>query len=75
MEVTINNTSQMMQYERSIRYLTIFPDKTIKYYSSLRSIAEDICVDHTTISKKLGENNPCICQSQSNNYIFLVRKL
>ena len=65
----------MQQYARTIKYLTIFPDKTIKFYTALRKIADDICVDYTTISKRLGENNPCICQSRSGGYIFLIRKL
>lgn len=75
MEVSIKTEKQMLTYSRTIKYLTIFPDKTIKYYTALRKIADDICVDHTTISKRLGENNPCICQSRSEGYIFLVRRL
>ena len=75
MDVSIKTDKQMLQYAKTIKYITIFPDKTIKFYSSLRKIAEDICVDHTTISKRLGETNPCICQSQGDGYIFLIRKL
>jgi hypothetical protein len=75
MNVSIKTDKQMYQFAKSVKYLTIFPDKTIKHYPSLRKIAEDICVDYTTISKKLAENNPCLCQSQNEGYIFFIRKL
>lgn len=75
MEVSIKSDQQMLQYVKTIKYMVVFPDKTIKHYKSLRKIAEDICVDYTTISKRLGENNPCFCQSQNEGYIFLIRKL
>ena len=75
MNVSITTEQQMLHYARTIKYLTIFPDKTIKYYTALRKIADDICIDYTTISKRLGENNPCICQSRNEGYIFLIRKL
>lgn len=75
MILPINTDEEMIQYAHSIKYMVIFPDKSIKHYSSLRKIAKDICVDHTTISKKLGENNPCICKSQNNNCVFYIRKL
>ena len=75
MDVSLKTDDEMIQYAYSIKYMIIFPDKSVNHYSSLRKIAEDICIDHTTISKKLGENNPCICKSQNNNYIFHIRKL
>jgi len=75
MNVSINNEKEMLLYAKSVKYITIFPDKTMKHYPSLRKISEDICVDHTTISKKLAEENPCICQSQNGGYLFLIRKL
>ncbi len=75
MDVSIKTEKEMSRFAKTIKYLTVFPDKTIKHYPSLRKIAEDICVDHTTISKKLGESNPCLCQSQNEGYIFLIRKL
>ena len=75
MEVSINNEKQMLKYAKTIKYLVIFPDKTIKYFPSLRKITKDICIDYTTISKKLNETNPCICQSQNEGYIFLIQKL
>jgi hypothetical protein len=53
----------------------IYPDKTTKFYKSLRPIAIDISVDYTTISRKLKVENPCICISQLTNYIFMIRKM
>ncbi len=75
MDVSINNENEMLQFAKTIKYLVIFPDKTMKHFPSLRQITRDICVDYTTISKKLNETNPCICQSQNEGYIFLIRKL
>ena len=48
MEVSINNEKQMLKYAKTIKYLVIFPDKTIKYFPSLRKITKDICIDYTT---------------------------
>ena len=37
----ITSTSQMDRYVKSLKYLVVFPDKTTKFYKSLRKIAED----------------------------------
>jgi hypothetical protein len=73
MDITL--TSQMDIYVKSLKYLVVFPDKTTKFYKSLRKIAEDISVDYSTISRRLNEENPCICISKISGFIFSIRKL
>jgi|TARA_B100000795_G_scaffold150076_1_gene112407 hypothetical protein len=71
----IRTTGCMERYAKSLKYFVIYPDKTTKFYKSLRQISVDIDVDYTTISRKLKEDNPCICISQLTNYIFMIRKM
>lgn len=67
--------NQMEKYVQSLKYLVVFPDKTTRFYQSLRKIADDISVDYSTISRKLAVENPCICISKNTNFVFSVRKL
>lgn len=75
MEIVLRTDEQMFDFDRTIKYLVISQDKSIMYYTALRKIAIDIGVDYTTISKHLGEKNPCICSSKNGGYSFLIRKL
>jgi hypothetical protein len=74
-EIDIISISQMDRYVKSLKYLVVFPDKTTTFYKSLRKIAEDISVDYSTISRRLNEENPCICISKISGFIFSIRKL
>ena len=47
----INTEEEMKIYVKN-RYLVIFPDKSLKLYSNLRDIEDDILVSSSTISKK-----------------------
>ena len=71
----ITSINQMDRYVKSLKYLVVFPDKTTKFYKSLRRIADDISVDYSTISRRLSEENPCICISKTSGFIFSIRKL
>ena len=71
----ITTHSQMKKFARTMRYIVIFPDRAVKFYSSQRKVADDISVDFTTISRKLSQENPTICTSKLNNYIFHIQKL
>ena len=70
----ITSTSHTERYVKSLKYLVVFPDKTTTFYKSLRKIAEDISVDYSTISRRLNEENPCICISKISGFIFSIRK-
>ena len=63
-----------LEYLPGLPYSVIYPDASSKLYKSLRDIAEDICVDSSTISKKLagGEN---IVKAKGTEYIFYIKKL
>jgi len=75
MKIILRTDEQIFDFNKTIKYLVISPDKSIMYYTSLRKIAIDIDVDYTTISKHLGEKNPSICSSKAGGYSFLIRKL
>jgi hypothetical protein len=49
----LDTENKMMDFVRTLKYLVVFPDKKTQIYRSLRDISEDICVDYSTISKKL----------------------
>ena len=53
MDVEIDTPVDMLNFYKSIKYLVIGPDKKIEGYNCLRDITEDICIDYSTISKKL----------------------
>jgi hypothetical protein len=64
------------KYFETLNYMVVYPDKTIKYYKSLRKIRSDIFVDSSTISKKLNENEgSCFVTCRINDYIYFIKKL
>jgi hypothetical protein len=75
MDIKLQTDEQILDFYKTIKYLVISPDKTISHHTSLRKIAIDIGVDFTTISKHLGEKNPCICSSKNGGYSFLIKRL
>ncbi len=46
----------MEKYVKKYKYLVVFPDKKVELFKSLRDIQESICIDSSTISKKLNNN-------------------
>ena len=64
------------KYLETLNYMVVYPDKTIKYYKSLRNIRSDIYVDSSTISKKLNENEgSCFVTCRINDYLYFIKKL
>ncbi len=65
---------ELIDFVKKMKYMVVYPDASSKLYKSLRDIAEDICVDSSTISKKLssGEN---IVQAKGTEYIFYIMKI
>ncbi len=73
---SIKTEKQMLSFvKKEIKYLVVFPDQTKQFYKSLREIAVNICVDASTISKKLDTSDQCICIARGSNYIFWIKKL
>ena len=70
----INTEEEMKIYVKN-RYLVIFPDKSLKLYSNLRDIEDDILVSSSTISKKMKGNDNCICEAKGTKYIFYIKRL
>ena len=75
MDVEIHTPAEMSNYYQNMKYIVIGPDKKIDTYNCLRDITQDICIDYSTISKRLIDSNPCICVSKITNYVFLIIKL
>ena len=61
----------MEKYIHKYKYLVIFPDKKVELFKSLRDIQNCICIDSSTISKKLS-NNENIFIAKGSKYIFYI---
>jgi len=72
----IENEDDMLKFIKN-KYLVIYPDQSIKLYSNLRDIENDILISYSSISKKINENenNYCICEAKGTKYIFYIKKL
>ena len=71
----LNSSKDFDVYLKNLNYLVVYPDKTTKFYKTLRSISEDIFVDHTTISKRLKEDSSCTVICRLNNLMFYIKKM
>ncbi len=71
----LDTENKMMDFVRSLKYLVVFPDKKTQIYRSLRDISEDICVDYSTISKKLKNESGDVFISKGTDFIFWIQKI
>jgi hypothetical protein len=71
----LDTENKMMDFVRTLKYLVVFPDKKTQIYRSLRDISEDICVDYSTISKKLKNESGDIFISKGTGFIFWIQKI
>ena len=71
----LDSENKMLDYMKTLKYLVIFPDKKTKIYTSLREINCDICIDYSTISKKLKETGGDIFISRGTDFIFWVQRI
>jgi hypothetical protein len=71
----LDTENKMMDFVRTLKYLVVFPDKKTQIYRSLRDISEDICVDYSTISKKLKNETGDIFISKGTDFIFWIQKI
>lgn len=71
----LDTENKMMDFVRSLKYLVVFPDKKTQIYRSLRDISEDICVDYSTISKKLKNETGDVFISKGTEFIFWIQKI
>ena len=78
MDVKINTEDEMLDYANK-KYLVIYPDQTIKLYTSLREIEKDTLISSSSISKKISSlrygKDWCICVSKGTKYVFYIKKL
>ena len=73
--IDIKNEEQMLRFVSGLHYLVVFPDGSKHFYKSLREIGKAISIDYTTISKKLGGTESCVCIAKDSEYPFWVRRL
>ena len=71
---TIKTEEDMNKYIKN-KYLVVYPDKSIKLYSSLREIEYDIMISSSSISKKMKGTDNCICEAKGTKYIFYIKKI
>ena len=71
----LDTENKMMDFVRSLKYLVVFPDKKTQIYRLLRDISEDICVDYSTISKKLKNETGDVFISKGTEFIFWIQKI
>ena len=64
----------MEKYVNKYKYLVVFPDKKVELFKSLRDIQQSICIDSSTISKKLN-NNENIFTPKGSDFVFHIRQL
>ena len=67
----IRSETRMEEYIEN-KYIVIFPDKTLQMFKSLRSIEKYINVSASTISKKLKNENKCVCKTKGTDYVYGV---
>tara|TARA_B100000795_G_scaffold209976_1_gene163540 strand:+ start:456 stop:698 length:243 start_codon:yes stop_codon:yes gene_type:complete len=72
---SIQTKQEMLNHIKNIKYLVIYPDKTRHFYKSLREIGKNICIDSSTISKKMQETDSCICISRGSGFVFWIKKI
>jgi hypothetical protein len=74
---SLKTENQMLNHIKKIKYLVVYPDKTRHFYKSLREIGKEICVDSSTISKKMAEtnNDSCICIARGSGFVFWIKKI
>lgn len=71
----LQDEEEFIEYIKSVKYLVIFPDKSCKMFFTLREVASEICVDHTTIFKKLKNIIHCFVTSKQSGFTFYIRKI
>ena len=64
----------MKRYINKFSYLVIFPDEKVELFKSLRDIQQSICIDSSTISKKL-KNDEHIFTAKGSGYIFFIKRI
>lgn len=74
--MNITKETTMIDFVKTnIKYLVVFPDRKTKTYKTLSDIQQDICINTSTISKKLKNNDSNIFKSKGSGYIFYICKI
>ena len=71
----ITSESDMKNYLIRYNYIVVFPDKKVELFTSLRKIQDAICIDSSTISKKLKDKDYNYFQARGSDFIFFIHKI
>ncbi len=71
----LETEDEFIEHIKSVKYLVIFPDTSCKMYFTLREVAVDISIDHTTIYKHLKNDVHCFCEAKHSGFLFYIRKI
>ena len=71
----ITREKMMQEFIKKNSYMVIFPDKKVELFSSLRKIQDAICIDSSTISKKLKEKPFNYFKAKGSDFIFFIQKV
>ena len=74
MDMFLKNENEMNEFIEKYRYVVIFPDRKVELFKSLRDIQKQICIDSSTISKKLKEQNNFF-KAKGSEHIFFIKTL
>ena len=66
---------KMKNYILKYNYVVVFPDKKVELFTSLRKIQDAICIDSSTISKKLKESDFNYFQARGTDFVFFIHKI
>ena len=66
----MNDVEEMKRFIKKNNYLLIYPNQQIELFGNLRSLGESICIDSSTISKKLNRGENYFFQREENMYFI-----
>tara|TARA_Y100000287_G_scaffold155497_1_gene132268 strand:- start:213 stop:467 length:255 start_codon:yes stop_codon:yes gene_type:complete len=74
--LNLKTENAMLNYVKdNIKYLVVYPNRETKTYKSLKQIEKDICINASTISKKLKYSDSNIFTAKGMGYLFYIFKL
>ena len=73
MESHIVSEQEMTNYMNKMHYMVVFPEKIIELFESFREIQTAICIDYSTITKKIIKDEHTF-NAKGTGYIFFIKK-
>ena len=71
----MENKEALRAYVNNVRYMVIDEYKMSFVFTSLREIAENIHINHSTISKKMINKNSCFLTSKNTGISYYISQI